>query len=135
MRQKNEAAFRFFVLRMADLKNAKMIAEPPEPQDLKPRGGYGKEYNDKLKRHKAALAAASKAIPNLPPCYLEKNDGLITHLDVRKFKEAWDRELKEDPLVAESRTKGVKYPTAAKHALRRGLADFCVKNGIALSLP
>ena len=130
VRQKNGGLFRFYILRTCDLGNARTVAKDRyKAQDPLPNTEiYDKEHWEKKKKHADALKRAKKSgiEPNLPAGYMK---GEVTHLDVGKFKNAWDTKLSSHGLVSESRKHGVKF--TKKHELRYALADFATKNGIA----
>ena len=133
VRQKNGAFFRFYILRVNDLRNALTVSKdryaPQEP--LPSRGVHSKSLLEKKKAHEEALKRAQTGKyrhikPNLPPEYM---NGSVTHLDVNKFKVHWDQELSTKDAVVESRAQGVRYQD--KHALRNALAKYAVAKGIA----
>jgi hypothetical protein len=100
------------------------------------RRSYSKDYLKKKAAFKRAeeIAERMELEPNVPGCYREATGKLPlrTHIDVTKFKGSWDKGLKDNEMVTESRTQGVRYKD--KHNLRRALMDFAVKYDIAVPL-
>ncbi len=95
-----------------------------------------KVEREKLNKFKVAFEKVQKDksnVPNMPDRYLSESseEGLITHINVVKFKEHWASTLENTRRVTQSRESGVKYDR--KELLRRRLMNYAVDNGIAVT--
>ncbi len=130
VRQKPGSFFRFYNLRVADLLNSRMVRTDRSYLNSDERVVFSKDpaHRAHAARYKAAAEKAnSYKRPDVPDCYLGIGSS-ATHVNVVKFKEAWDTTLSKHKGIIASSEQGVAFK--GKEALRRELMDFAVMQGI-----
>lgn len=135
LRQKNGGSFRFHLIVICDKKNrytVQQVRGDKEVPQVPRESSHSAEYKRKKALHEERLKA-TKVEPQLPRQYTSghKGKGLVTHIDVAKFKELWESHLCEHDEVCQSREEGVRYQS--KHELRFALAEFAIANGVTKS--
>ncbi len=98
-----------------------------------------KDYKEKKKLHEERL----RNTKDEPSHYLPKQyytgeigkkgtKGLVTHIDVVRFKALWEEHLSSNPEVIQSKEQGVHFEF--KPELRYSMAQFSIANKAALSI-